>query len=75
MNTLLPDLRYALRTFAWTPGFTLTAVLSLAIGVGANTAIFSVASALLLTLIAFVASYMPARRAARIDPMVSLRNE
>jgi predicted permease len=48
MQTLLQDARYALRAFAGTPGFTLTAVLSLAIGVGANTAIFSVASALLL---------------------------
>jgi predicted permease len=48
MNTTLLDARYALRAFTATPGFTLAAVLSLAIGVGANTAIFSVASALLL---------------------------
>jgi len=48
MNTLMRDIRYALRTFARAPGFTLAAVLSLALGVGANTSIFSVASALLL---------------------------
>jgi putative ABC transport system permease protein len=48
MNTTLQDLRYAFRAFIATPGFTVAAVLSLAIGVGANTAIFSVASALLL---------------------------
>ena len=48
MPILFNDLRYAARAFARTPGFTLAAVLSLAIGVGANTAIFSVASALLL---------------------------
>ena len=42
------DLLYAIRAFARTPGFTLAAVLSLAVGIGANTAIFSVAGALLL---------------------------
>src|SRR5499433_1418205 len=42
------DLRHALRSFLRTPGFTVAAVLSMAIGVGANTAIYSVVSALLL---------------------------
>ncbi|HSC25799.1 MAG TPA: ABC transporter permease [Vicinamibacterales bacterium] len=45
---MLHDVRYALRAFWGTPGFTVAVVLSIAIGVGANTAIFSVASALLL---------------------------
>jgi predicted permease len=45
---VLADLRFAVRSFVRTPGFTVAAVLSIAIGVGANTAIYSVASALLL---------------------------
>ena len=44
----MPDLRLALRALARTPAFTIAAVLSLAIGIGANTAMFSVAHALLI---------------------------
>jgi ABC-type antimicrobial peptide transport system, permease component len=47
MNTLIRDIRFALRSFLKNPGFALAAVLSLAIGIGANTSIFSVANALL----------------------------
>ena len=45
---MLLDARHAARTFLAQPGFTLAILLSLAVGIGANTAIFSVASALLL---------------------------
>lgn len=48
IDTWLHDVRFALRLLARTPVFTATAALSLAIGIGANTTIFSVASALLL---------------------------
>jgi predicted permease len=48
MNSLIRDLHYAFRSFAKNPGFTAAAILSLAIGIGANTAIFSLVSALLL---------------------------
>jgi predicted permease len=64
MEKLVQDLRFALRSLLRRPGFTLTAVVTLALGIGSTTAIFSVVDAVLLRPLPF----------ERADRIVAIRN-
>jgi hypothetical protein len=65
LEQLRQNIQYAFRQLGKVPGFTVVAILTFALGIGANTAIFSFADLINL----------PARRTTSIDPMQTLRME
>ena len=67
MNTFLADLRYAVRLLTQSPVFTAIAVLTLALGIGANTALFSVVNGVLLNPLAYPHSAQLVAIYARIN--------
>jgi hypothetical protein len=72
MNSIMPDLRYALRQLRKAPTFALTAIVTLALGIGANTAIITVFNQVLLRMLPVVLVVM---LAASMEPTKALRTE
>lgn len=74
MRTILIDLRYAMRTLRKQPGFATIAILTLALGIGANTAVFSVLNSVVLSPLPYAEPHQLVRLYEATDKEPAMRN-
>ncbi len=75
MGDCFREIRRSVRLLVTRPGFTMVAVLSLALGVQPLDPFSLAVGAVTMFVVALAAGLVPARRAARLDPLVALRRE
>jgi hypothetical protein len=73
IESVAQDVRFALRSFRRTPGFALTVICTLALGLGMLATAFSVFNALVVMAAAIASAWVPAKRAVNVDPVQTLR--
>ena len=75
IDSLVKDLKYAARSFCKTPGLSITIVLSIGLGIDSTDAVTFAAVPAVLSAVALVAVYLPARCATRVAPVSAFRYE